>query len=79
MAQFLVTAILVVFSVSGLHACRDGSVRIVDSNGRQSLEGRVEFCHDDEWGTVCDDMWGANDAKVVCSQLHLNFLCKAVV
>ena len=52
-------------------ACPGGSgttsIRLV--GGTQGREGRVEFCYNNQWGTVCDDYWGTLDAKVVCRQI----------
>ncbi|XP_071502520.1 scavenger receptor cysteine-rich domain superfamily protein-like [Diadema antillarum] len=43
------------------------SVRLVD--GSVDSEGRVEVFLDDTWGAICDNLWGPEDAEVVCKQL----------
>ena len=50
--------------------CTEGSVRLLE--GSTSLEGRVEVCKNNVWGTVCDNGWGKADATVVCRQLGLS-------
>jgi hypothetical protein len=55
----------------GVHDCNGGedevSYRLVGGIG--PFEGRVEYCNKGVWGTFCDDLWGVQEAKVMCRQL----------
>ncbi len=58
-----------------MHACSNlyylgGDVRLVTTTGNSlSPSGRLELFYDDQWGTVCDDNFSPNDARVACRQL----------
>lgn len=51
--------------------CSNGDIRLAD--GRSVLEGRVEICFNNAWGTVCGDTFSSYDAHVVCTSLGLPF------
>ena len=47
--------------------CADGALRL--AGGANELEGRLEICFNETWGTVCDGFWSTPDANVACRQL----------
>ena len=55
--------------------CTNGDVRLVE--GSTESEGRVELCFEEQWGTVCDNLWDDSDAVVVCRQLEHSIACES--
>ncbi|XP_034554847.1 deleted in malignant brain tumors 1 protein-like isoform X2 [Notolabrus celidotus] len=39
-------------------------------NGTNRCSGRVEIFHDGQWGSICDDRWGMQEAAVTCREMN---------
>ena len=56
--------------LSGQDIFRDGDLRLVSNDGSTGgASGRLEVYYSFQWGTVCNDNIGANEALVACRQL----------
>ncbi|XP_064406363.1 scavenger receptor cysteine-rich type 1 protein M130-like isoform X2 [Halichondria panicea] len=51
----------------------NGDLRLVGSSGQTGgSSGRLEVYYNGQWGAVCDDRFGINDARVACRQLEFS-------
>ncbi|XP_060591772.1 scavenger receptor cysteine-rich type 1 protein M130-like [Ruditapes philippinarum] len=66
MLLFLLTSI---HTTTGADYLDITEVRLVDGNS--TFSGRVEIKVDGVWGTICDDNFDMDDAKVICRTLNL--------
>ena len=63
--NYLLTAVNT--PVDQIASCTLGDLRLM--NGTSDLEGRVEVCFGNLWGTICHNSWDNRDAGVICKQL----------
>ena len=47
--------------------CTTGDIRL--TGGSNEYEGRVEYCTNGVWGSICDSGWDNREASAVCRQL----------
>jgi len=54
-----------------LFFCSDGiSTPVRLEGGTTHFEGVVQISYNGTWGTICDDSFDDNDAKVICRMLQ---------
>ena len=60
------------WNIAGL-TCEDGTVHLV--GGNDVSRGRVEYCYEGTWYTVCASEWENNgeEARVICRTLGYSF------
>lgn len=54
--------------------CSDGDTRLQDGTSNLAtgvMEGRLEICINEAWGSVCTDHFGSAEAAVVCNSFNL--------
>lgn len=54
--------------------CSDGDVRLQDGISDLTtgvMEGRLEICINEAWGSVCVDHFGSAEVNVICSSFNL--------
>ena len=53
--------------------CSAGDVRLAGSENISfhgpNLQGRIELCLNNAWGTICNDSFGSEEVTVVCNQI----------
>lgn len=53
--------------------CANGQVRLMNgSSPSNGMEGRVEICYENIYGTICDDLWDEDAARVACGGMRGN-------
>ena len=65
------TSIIILYNLIVYVACTTNEVRLVEGFANDGSDGRVEFCLNGQWTTICNDdnTWNSLDSQVVCSQV----------